>query len=294
MQIGLRVDTDTYSGTRVGVPQLLDSFARYGITASFFFSVGPDNMGRHVRRLFRKEFLFKMLRTRATRLYGWDVLLRGTLWPGPVIAKVLVPLARRAAQEGHEVGLHAWDHHRWQEHVSELSPEDVAKEMNRGFNKLAEMMGKPPESFASPGWKCTNNVLQEEQTHGLRYGTDCRGTHIFLPVVDGRRLEVPQIPVTLPTYDEVIGRNGITDRNYNAHLLSQVRADRLNVLTVHAEVEGMRCRALFEEFIKDAFEKGMTFSRLCDLLPEDTSVFPFGTVDQGHVPGREGWVAVQN
>ena len=293
MQIGLRVDTDTYTGTRVGVPQLLDSFARYGVHASFFFSVGPDNMGRHIRRLFRKDFLVKMLRTRAASLYGWDVLLRGTLWPGPMIAKLLPPLARRALQEDHEVGLHAWDHHRWQERVSEFSRDDVAGEMNRGFTKLVAVAGRSPESFASPGWKCTDNVLFEEQALGLRYGTDCRGTHIFLPRIDGQRLHVPQIPVTLPTYDEVIGRNGITDQNYNSFLLDQVKADGLNVLTIHAEVEGMRCRTLFEAFIEGAFKEGMAFSTLGDLLPEDTSALPSGTVGQGHVPGREGWVAVQ-
>ncbi len=38
----------------------------------------------------------------------------GTFWPGPRIGAALGPTLRDAESAGHEIGLHAWDHHRWQ------------------------------------------------------------------------------------------------------------------------------------------------------------------------------------
>lgn len=290
--VGLRVDVDTFRGTRDGVPNLLDVLARHHVLATFFFSVGPDNMGRHLWRCFNPAFLSKMLRSHAPDLYGWDIVLRGTLWPGPRIAEKLGYLIRDTSTRGHEVGLHAWDHHRWQSRVAGMGNREIRAELHRGVVALNAALGRSPQCSAAAGWRCTANALLESNRYQFRYNSDCRGTSIFCPLVDDVRC-TPQIPVTLPTYDELIGRDSCDDSNYNSRLLDMIDPGRLNVLAVHAEVEGISKRQLFDDFLERASRRSISFVPLGTLLPTD-SVIPDGRLAEGRVAGREGWISVQD
>ncbi len=292
MKIGLRVDVDTFRGTKLGVPSLCKLLARRSITATFFFCVGPDNMGRHLWRLLRPRFLTKMLRTRAASLYGWDILLRGTFWPGPVIGQRLGNIIRATADEGHEIGLHAWDHHSWQAKIERMPDTAIHTSIRRGVELLTSIIGHSPACSAAPAWKCTDIALVEKDKFSFAYNSDCRGHSIFKPVVNNAEMQ-PQVPVTLPTYDELIGRSGVSDANYNEHLLSLLDPNGLNVLTIHAEVEGIACLQMFERFVEQASAEGAEFVPLGSLVAACTDI-PSGSVVRREAPGREGWTAWQN
>ena len=293
MNVGLRIDVDTVRGTRLGVPNLLQLLAGHGISASFFFSVGPDNMGRHLWRLARFSFLRKMLRSKAPSLYGWDILLKGTLWPGPVIGEKLGRIMRSASDSGHEAGLHAWDHHAWQTHIDKMNTGDIRLTLENGFQMLARILDHPPACSAVPGWKCNDFTLREKAWFPFAYNSDCRGESLFFPVVDGTVLSQPQIPVTLPTYDEVIGRNRITDSRYNEYLFTLLKPEALNVLTIHAEVEGVARFAMFERFLTMAGSRGVSFVPLGTFLEGPTRIGQAAIVKRT-IPGREGWVSCQS
>ena len=66
----LKVDVDTYAGTVNGIPRLLDVFARHGVRATFFFSLGPDSTGKAVKRVFAKGFVKKVLRSNPAVSFG--------------------------------------------------------------------------------------------------------------------------------------------------------------------------------------------------------------------------------
>jgi undecaprenyl phosphate-alpha-L-ara4FN deformylase len=293
MHLGLRIDVDTYRGTKLGVPKLCDILAQRGMRGTFFFSVGPDNMGRHLWRLLRPAFLRKMLRTRAASLYGWDILLRGTLWPGPVIGHRLAEVIRACATAGHEIGLHAWDHHAWQNHVQHWPNDKIKSVLQRGYSLLTEILGQPPVCSAAPAWRCTGQVLRQKLSYAFTYNSDCRGDHIFLPKIDNEVMPQPQIPTTLPTYDEAMGRDHVSRSNYNEWLMAQLRPGLLNVLTIHAEVEGIAGADLFESFLDQTASRATTCFPLGELLQNQPRPLPVSSIVASTVPGREGWIACQ-
>lgn len=290
-RVGLRIDVDTFRGTRLGVPRLLAIFQRHHIQATFFFSVGPDNMGRHLWRLLKPTFLLKMLRSNAAGLYGWSILLAGTFWPGRNIGNSLGDIMHATEQAGHETGLHAWDHHKWQKQVEHMSGAQSRQEIRKGYEALSRILGHAPACSAAAGWKCTEQVLLEKNQFGFRYNSDCRGQTIFRPQV-GEHVCAPQIPVTLPTYDEMIGRNGVTNANYNQRLLELIRPGQLNVLTIHAEVEGIICAQMFDDFLNLARARNISFVPLRELLPPVSDI-PTGKIELATMAGREGTMCLQ-
>jgi undecaprenyl phosphate-alpha-L-ara4FN deformylase len=285
MKLGLRVDVDTFRGTRDGLPALRKVLDARGIRASFFLTVGPDNMGRHLWRLLKPTFLAKMLRSRAASIYGWDIVLHGTIFPGPVIHQRLQPQLRGVADDGHEIGMHAWDHHWWQVAAHRASPQRVHHEIRRAHEAIADAVGRAPTCTASPGWRCTPEILAERDGLGYTFASDCRGHGVFQPEAGP-----PQICVGLPTWDEAVGRDGITNETFNAYVRACMKGDDFDVLTIHTESEGGVNAGMFENFLDSVLAEGIEVVPLSELLP---SSIPNGTITRGTISGRDGWVAVR-
>ena len=214
-------------------------------------SCGPDHSGRALRRIFKPGFLAKMLRTNAPGMYGWRTLLYGTLLPGPQIARSFPEHLRALAAAGHEIGVHGYDHVYWHDRLNGLGADATTAELRRGLAVFAELTGTPATAFAAPGWQCTANSLAAIDAAGLRYHSCTRGRAPYRPVAGGRVFATPEIPTTWPTLDEVYGRVGTDAPTLNAFYRAQVQPG-LNVHTIHAEVEGMSLRPLFEALL-DAF-----------------------------------------
>ncbi|AEB10634.1 polysaccharide deacetylase family protein [Desulfobacca acetoxidans] len=298
MRLALKIDVDTLVGFKEGVPALLALLAQKGIKTSFFVAMGPDHSGRAIRRLFtHKGFLQKMLRTGAPRLYGFKTMCYGTILPGPPIAASAPELLHKITAAGHELGLHGYDHVRWQDSLSRLSTPAVLKEIIQAQKVFVEIMGYPAVSFAAPGWQCTAAALDVLVQEKFYYCSNTRGYGPYLPCTPDRTWPLLEIPTTLPTMDELLGLNGRTGADFNREILASLKSGQTQVLTIHAEVEGRLYAAEFSSLLDQIQDKGVKFIRLLDYAQElwrYPELLEKAEVAPGRLPGRAGTVSCQH
>jgi undecaprenyl phosphate-alpha-L-ara4FN deformylase len=294
--IALKIDVDTYRGTREGAMRLAQLLERLKISATFLFSLGPDNTGRAIKRVLRRGFLGKVKRTSVLEHYGLKTLMYGVLLPGPRIGRRAGDAMREIAARGFEAGVHTWDHVRWQDGVSQASAQWTRRELSLARDEFAEVFGRMPLVHGAAGWQMNSYVPGLEKEFGFRYASDTRGSGPFLPLPEAGAAGVPQLPTTLPTLDELIGRPDLGAEQPVDHLLRLTAGSpRDQVFTLHAELEGGAYLGAFEQLLREWRERGF---ELADLATYATRLhlktLPPGRIIAGRVAGRSGTLAVQS
>jgi peptidoglycan/xylan/chitin deacetylase (PgdA/CDA1 family) len=294
--IALKVDVDTLRGTREGVPALVRALQHAGAGATFLFSLGPDHTGRAIRRVFRPGFLNKVSRTSVLGHYGLRTLMYGTLLPGPDIARRAGAQMRAVRAAGFEVGVHCYDHVAWQDQLERRDARWAEEQMRRAVAQFEQVFAAAPRVHGAAGWQMNDAAFAFEEQLGFSYASDTRGSGPFMPLVAGRRGRVPQLPTTLPTLDELIGLDGLTEDNVHTALLERTReaAPASQVFTLHAELEGMKLLPVLVRLLNGWREQGhelVSLAALCASL--DSAALPACAVHAGTVAGRSGTLACQ-
>lgn len=294
MKLALKVDVDTFRGTREGVPRLIEILKRHGARATFLFSLGPDHTGRAIRRVFRRGFMSKVSRTSVRSHYGVKTLLYGTLLPSPDIGKRAAQAMRQARDAGFEAGIHAWDHVDWQDKVVHADARWTEREMRRAVQRFQDVFGAAPAAHGAAGWQMNVHALRLTQRLGFGYSSDTRGTCPFVPVCRAEIVACPQIPTTLPTIDELIGLDGTDANNVHERVLALTESPAQHVYTLHAELEGGKLAPAFERLLDGWRAQGYETVALREIADGlDLKKLPRHEMVMDEIPGRSGEVAVQ-
>jgi peptidoglycan/xylan/chitin deacetylase (PgdA/CDA1 family) len=301
----LKIDVDTWRGTREGVPNLVRLLQRHNANATFLFSLGPDHTGWALRRAFRPGFFSKVSRTSVVEHYGVKTLMYGVLLPAPDIGRACAAEMRAVQDAGFECGIHTWDHVVWQDNVRKRDAAWTARQMQQSHDRFTEIFGRKPLTHGAAGWQMNEHAFARLDAFGMAYASDGRamltengaladpsaGPHRL--TVAGNPLSCIQLPTTLPTLDEMLGRSmaGVTVNlaNIAATLLKLTETPRDHVFTLHAELEGQKLAPIFEQLLQGWRAQGYDFGSMSDYhqkVKNDT--LPAYPVRWAELPGRSG------
>jgi len=309
-QITLKIDADTYRGTREGVPNLVRQLLRHGANATFLFSLGPDHTGWALKQVFRPGFFSKVSRTSVVEHYGIKTLMYGTLLPAPDIGKTCANYMRAVRDAGFECGIHTWDHRVWQDHVRTRDAAWTRETMQRSYARFHDIFGHTPVTHGAAGWQMNDYAFDQLDEFGIAYSSDGRavlnedgslqdiaaGPHRL--AAGGKTLSCVQLPTTLPTLDELLGRtiNGVVmdASNVAAMLLRLTEQRRDHVFTLHAELEGQKLAPIFEQLLLGWRAQGydlVSMGEYYQTVKDD--VLPILPIAWGELPGRSGDMILQ-
>jgi undecaprenyl phosphate-alpha-L-ara4FN deformylase len=298
----LKIDVDTYRGTREGVPNLVRMLTRHAAGATFLFSLGPDHTGWAMRRALRPGFFQKVSRTSVVEHYGIKTLMYGVLLPGPDIGVKTADEMRAVRDAGFECGIHTWDHVHWQDHVRTRDQVWTDAIMQKSERRYQAVFGTAPHTHGAAGWQMNEHAFARHDSAGYRYASDGRAQ-----LREDGALRDPQagpyryrgtaciqMPTTLPTLDELLGReiDGVVLDNDNiaAHLLKlTAHPVRDHVYTLHAELEGQKLAPIFEQLLSGWKAQGYRLASMADYYEKiKHAALPDRPVQWGQVPGRSG------
>jgi undecaprenyl phosphate-alpha-L-ara4FN deformylase len=185
----------------------------------------------------------------------------------------------------------------------------TGKLMQKAYDRCIEVFGEAPKTHGAAGWQMSASAFEKLDAFGMEYSSDGRsylnedGTlrdadaGPYKLQVNGKTLRCLQMPTTLPTLDEMLGRevNGtvMDPSNIAATILKTTAVPRDHVFTLHAELEGQKLAPIFEELLKGWKAQGYELGSMADYYQRVKHMdHPVRPMAWGELPGRSGEVIV--
>src|SRR5436309_5085690 len=152
----------------------------------------------------------------------------------------------------------------------------------------------PSPSLTRSAW--TMRPMAAQLTESGTLANPAAGPHRLSAF--GKTLSCIQMPTTLPTLDEMLGRsmNGsvVDTTNIATHLLKLTEQPRDHVYTLHAELEGQKLAPIFDQLLSGWQAQGYQCVAMADYYEQvKHQLLPTYPVSWGELPGRSGELILQ-
>jgi undecaprenyl phosphate-alpha-L-ara4FN deformylase len=295
VKLGLRIEVSTARALKRGVPRLMEMLKAFGADATFLFALGPDRSGWQALRMLGTRIDGRWRPFAAVRRYGLGTLLSGPLLPPIDLSGERAQGMRTVRDAGFEVGVLAHDHVAWRRRAARADARWTQRQLERARERFESVFGEPPRVVGAAGWQVNRHWLRLTQRLGFDFASDTRGRGPFVPVWQAEIVACPQIPVTLPTLEELNAQMPLADAVERLAALTERPPPTGHVYAARADLEGISLAPAFEGLLRkwrgQGYEVG-SLRRYVEGLPAGD--LPRHVVGREEVAPRFGPVAVQS
>ena len=296
----IRVDICCRRAATEALAPMRELLDRHSVPATWCVATGPDRSGLALSNaLLEPGFSRRMLRVNPLRTYGLRSLVAGTLLPAETIfsadvAKALIEMGAA----GHEVALHGHDHRAWQNRIGRWPNERIAADLEASRAAI-DSAGIEARGSAAPAWRATELSVEALSGLGLLWASDLRAREpLRLVNSGGKQQGPPQIPVNLPTCDELIAWPDVGSADRASTLAGMVRTlvslpppIPPLIYCAHPEVDALIDSRPLQRFVELLRAEGGRFATLGEIAVGLTDRLPLRRLKRARCRGRGGWVA---
>ena len=291
----LRIDIDFSFGLKKGVPYILDICEKYGVKGTFFSVMGPDTAASHGKRVLKKGYIKRIMSMNPLKMllaFGPLLFLRGNLLPVQYVGKQYPEILKEIVKEGHELGLHGYNHAKWADKWQDMDVEEVRTEYDKANYEFKKIFGNECNLWGAPNWRTTEYLYQYLKERKCIYTSNLRGIGPFFPRYGTNKYTVMELPISLPALSE-LRQVGISKRKISK-IMTQCLNPNYNHWVIHGYYEGILERKLFENTLKALLDAGgyfLTFKQFYDLRGGD--IQQCDEIEKIQVPGGFGEISCQ-
>lgn len=277
--VALKIDVRSSIGMQTGLPAILHLLDSLGIHATIALSHGPERSCERFKdrkNMRRSGFPF-------TERFGWAAMFKGRLLPAGRIKIPDQAMLASWADKNHELVAGSYAPLQWQTRCKSADVQVTSQQFKACFLPFEGRTPTAVNAISCAGGAANRAFLRLEQRHGLLYGSDTFGKTPFWPVWYGEIIRCPQLPVTLPTLEQLVAEGNASHQEIAGRLVQQIldAPEKGQLMLIQADYDGLRFLPLLEILLKQLQASGIELGTCKDWLHRlEISKLPYHVIHE--------------